>query len=82
MTGATAMSQMSYETLLNIATAESAVITRLDGEPIRFYIMLANASHQRVAGATDTDGWMLLFPTAEAARDWLREQRPELVIQD
>lgn len=69
----------SYQTFLNLAEADSAVITRLEGEPVRWYVMLRNAAHQQVAGATDRDGWMLLFPTADAATDWLKEQRPDLM---
>ncbi|TVR66353.1 MAG: hypothetical protein EA420_01820 [Candidatus Competibacteraceae bacterium] len=69
----------SYQTFLNLAEADSAVITRLEGEPVRWYVMLRNATHQRVAGATDRDGWMLLWSDRDAAMDWLREQRPDLV---
>ena len=68
----------SYQTFLNLAEADSAVIARLEGEPVRWYVMLKNASHQRVAGAVDRDGWMLLWSDPDAAMDWLREQRPDL----
>ena len=59
--------------------AKDAILARLDGEPVRWYVMLRNATHQRVADATDRDGWMLLWDSPDAAMDWLKEQLPDLM---
>ena len=73
----------SYESLLNIATADRAIITRLDGspsQPERWYILVATASPVRVAGVCDRDGFIMLWETAAGAANWLEEQRPGLVV--
>jgi hypothetical protein len=66
----------NYQTLLNCAQAERAVVTRMIADAWHVFFIAADG---RTSAASDRDNFFIAWETREQAETWLKEQRADLI---